>query len=272
MVHILSVGRTSDAKSRLLAVALDLMWSQSCHAISVDQICRKAAVNKGSFYYFFPSKSDLVVAACEAYWQQSRPAYDKIFAPTVPPLERLQNFCCAIYDRQKAKWEQTGRVWGCPIASVGSELSTQDEKIRQKSAEIIAQMCRYFEGALRDAHRAGLIENDDFQSKAQSLYACVLGMLLQAKIRQDVEELRQLWPIAQQMIKPNKPITSATPEPVRNPLEKSGYAKKINYPNSSAHLAPTYLSAPLPVPAPAPADSRRRHGRLDRPVRAGGCH
>jgi TetR/AcrR family transcriptional repressor of nem operon len=144
MVHFLFMGRASNAKARLLAIAWELMGSQSCQAVSVDHICKKAAVNKGSFYYFFPSKSDLVVAACDSYWQRCRPAYDQIFAAAVPPLRRLEEFCRAIYAGQKEKLEQTGMVCGCPIASVGSELSLQDEKIRQKSAEIIQYMCGYF--------------------------------------------------------------------------------------------------------------------------------
>ena len=57
------MGRTSDAKEKLLRVAFDLIWEQSYGAVSVDDICERANVKKGSFYYFFPSKSDLAVAA-----------------------------------------------------------------------------------------------------------------------------------------------------------------------------------------------------------------
>lgn len=43
------MGRTSDAKERLLQVGFDLIWNQSYGAVSVDQICERADVNKGSF-------------------------------------------------------------------------------------------------------------------------------------------------------------------------------------------------------------------------------
>jgi len=57
------MGRVSDAKQRLLDATIELIWQHSYGAVTVDNICERAGVKKGSFYYFFPSKTDLVVAA-----------------------------------------------------------------------------------------------------------------------------------------------------------------------------------------------------------------
>ena len=54
------MGRTSDAKVKLLSVAFDLIHENSYGAVGVEQICQRARVNKGSFYYFFKTKTDLV--------------------------------------------------------------------------------------------------------------------------------------------------------------------------------------------------------------------
>jgi TetR/AcrR family transcriptional regulator, transcriptional repressor for nem operon len=194
------MGRTSNAKERLLQVAFELIWEQSYGAVSVDNICVRAKVKKGSFYYFFPSKSDLAVAAYEEHWQQKRPSYDQTFSPQVPPLERIENFCERMYLGQKEKKEKTGRVLGCPFASVGCELSTQDEKIRQKAQEMFGRFCLYIETALRDAHREGLIESCDFAIKSQDIYSFTMGMLLQAKVKNDPEVLHKLAPTIMQMI------------------------------------------------------------------------
>ena len=43
------MGRTSNAKERLLQVAFDLIWEQSYGSVSVDDICARAKVKKGSF-------------------------------------------------------------------------------------------------------------------------------------------------------------------------------------------------------------------------------
>jgi len=195
-----NMGRTSNAKERLLQVAFDLIWRQSYGAVSVDDICERAKVKKGSFYYFFPSKSDLAVAAYEEHWRLKQPKYDQVFSPLVPPLERIENYCQMVYENQKEKQQKTGRVLGCPFASVGCELSTQDEKIRRKSQEMFERSCKYLENALRDAHKEGLIEKSDFSAKSRAIFSFVIGMLLQAKLKNDAEILRDLNSIVLQMI------------------------------------------------------------------------
>jgi TetR/AcrR family transcriptional regulator, transcriptional repressor for nem operon len=199
------MGRTSDAKEKLLQVAFDLIWQQSYGSVSVDDICDRAKVKKGSFYYFFPSKSELAVAAYEEHWQAGRPKYDRIFSPLVPPLERLENYCSGIYEAQRQIRQKTGRVLGCPFASVGCELSTQDEKMRQKAEEMFDRMCKYLENALRDAHKEGLIKAQDFSARARTIFSLITGMLLQAKVKNDAEVLREMSPIVFQILGASAP-------------------------------------------------------------------
>ncbi|MGH7975891.1 MAG: TetR/AcrR family transcriptional regulator [Limisphaerales bacterium] len=194
------MGRPSDAKEKLLQVAFDLIWNQSYGSVSVDHICNRARVNKGSFYHFFPSKSDLAVAAYEEHWREKQPELDRIFSPQIPPLERLELWCRNICNRQKQKVEKYGHVCGCPYASLGTELATQDEKIRAKSQELVDRNLRYVESALRDAKREGLVSIDDPRAGAKRIYSTALGMLLYAKIHNDLNVLQELEPTIMDMI------------------------------------------------------------------------
>jgi len=194
------MGRTSDAREKLLEVAFELIWTNSYGGVSVDQICERAHVNKGSFYYFFPSKTDLTVAAYEAHWQQRRPELDRIFSPQTPPLERIEQYCRHSYESQKAKFDEGGRVLGCPFASVGCELSNQDEQIRRKVQEMFDRSCKYIEAALADAARQRLVCIDDARTVAQAVLAYILGMLIQARIRNDPNVLLQLEPVVLRVI------------------------------------------------------------------------
>ena len=63
------MGRTSDAKDRLMQAALSLLWEENYGGVTVDDICKRAEVKKGSFYHFFESKADLAVAAYEDHWR-----------------------------------------------------------------------------------------------------------------------------------------------------------------------------------------------------------
>ena len=74
------------------------------------------------------------------------------------------------------------------------ELSTQDEPVRHKSQQIIERLCQYLEAALRDAAQAGLIDRRDFKVMARELYRCIIGVLVEAKIENNLEVIRQLKP------------------------------------------------------------------------------
>ena len=86
-------------KKRLTDAALDLMWENSYGTTSVDAICERAGAKKGSFYYFFKSKSELTAAALEAEWNKNKANMDALFSPTIPPLERFDRYFELVHDR-----------------------------------------------------------------------------------------------------------------------------------------------------------------------------
>jgi TetR/AcrR family transcriptional repressor of nem operon len=194
------MGRPSDAREKLLQVAFDLIWNQSYGSVSVDQICERASVNKGSFYHFFPSKSDLALEAYELNWREKQPELDRIFSPQIPPLERIHGWCKHVYDRQEQKTKKYGHVCGCPYASLGTELATQDERIRTKAQQMIDRNIRYIENALIDATHQGLVTINDPHVVAERVYSIALGMLLHAKIRNSLSVLDGLDTTVMRMI------------------------------------------------------------------------
>jgi len=171
---------------------MEMIWESSYGSVSVDDICTKAGVNKGSFYYAFKSKSDLAVAAFERHWEHKQPKLDKIFSAQVPPLERLDNYCQLIIQDQKAKYETFGKMLGCPFCSVGSELSTQDENIRRKADQMSQRMLKYIESLIRDLAAAGLIEVKDTAELSQEVGSYITGVLMQAKIENNPKHVERL--------------------------------------------------------------------------------
>ena len=184
--------RVSDAKEKLTDAALGLIWTSGYGATSVDDICEKAGVKKGSFYHFFKSKAELEVAALETHWQRSRQWWDEVFSPSTPPIQRFENYFAFVVKRQADLQKEYGSVLGCPLCSVGSEVSTQEADIRAKAQEILDQYVKYFESTIRDAHAQGLIVAPDAEATARMLYAYVLGTLTQARIANSLEPLQGL--------------------------------------------------------------------------------
>jgi len=176
-----------------MTAALELIWGESYGAVTIDDICQRAAVKKGSFYYFFDSKSDLAIAALDRLWiEQWRPQLDAQFSPVIEPLQRIVNYLGIIYQLQAEYKNKSGRVLGCPICSVGSEMSTQDEKLGAKVREICGSKRRYFESAVRDAVVTKAIEPCDPIEKANGLIGLIEGVVTHGRIMNDTEVMRSL--------------------------------------------------------------------------------
>jgi TetR/AcrR family transcriptional repressor of nem operon len=185
------MGRVSDAKERLMKAVGELIWTGSYGSTTIDQICDQAGVKKGSFYYFFESKADLAAAALDAEWSARRPELDALFSATIPPLERLRKYCEYGFRLQAEVRSKCGCVLGCPLFSLGSEVSTQEHRLQEKIQEILEQKRKYLESAIRDAHAEGLINAPDPAAKARILFAYYQGLLTQARIQNNLEIFRE---------------------------------------------------------------------------------
>lgn len=187
------MGRTSDANERLMDAALDLIWEESYGAVTIDDICKRAEVKKGSFYYFFDSKATLAVAALERMWAEDwKPNLDAKFSSSIDPLARLLSYFEGIYPRQVELKAKYGKVLGCPVCSVGSEVSTQEIDVSAKIREIMSRKRRYYESAIRDALAEGLIEPCDPAIKTLALVGLIEGLVAQARIMNDPAVLKEL--------------------------------------------------------------------------------
>jgi TetR/AcrR family transcriptional repressor of nem operon len=197
-------------KQRLMEAAMDLMWLNGYGAASVDAICEQAGAKKGSFYYFFKSKSELAAAALEADWTEKKAQMDSIFSPTIPPLERLDHYFDFVHSRLAELHKKCGSILGCPYVSVGSEVSTQDPIVRETIDRIMDRKMKYFISAVRDAAAQGLIDAPNPEAKARALFACYQGTVAQARIQNDIELLRQFKDVARTVlgVKPAPAIAS----------------------------------------------------------------
>ncbi len=186
------MGRTSNAKERLMEAVAELFWTLSYDRTTIDQICEKAGVRKGTFYYFFDGKAALAEAALEAEWEKYRPQLDALFSASIPPLERLRRHGEFAVREQAQLKVQYGSVLGCPLCTLGTEISTQDNRLRRRIQAIMEYGLSYLETAFRDAHAAGEVHVPDVPAKARLIHAFQLGLLTQARICNDLGVLDEL--------------------------------------------------------------------------------
>ena len=186
------MGRTSDARARLIEAMSELIWLGSYGSTSVEQICDRAEVKKGSFYHFFASKCELALAAIDEASVEIFAQLDRIYSPTVPPLERIRHEARWGYEHQKMISEKFGRVLGCPLFSLGAEIGTREEALVMKIKEILDKHLRYYESALLDAQHQKLIAVTPVAPIARRLLAYAEGMLTQARIHNDLSYIAEI--------------------------------------------------------------------------------
>ncbi len=186
------MGRTSDAKTRLIEAATELMYARGYTAVGVQEICAQAGVKKGSFYHFFPSKQALGLAVIDAYGQHTQRMWEEAMASTRSPLERMQRVFDIAYEIHRALVDTGGQMYGCPIGNFALELSGQDEIIRQKLRQTLAGWTRIVERMLHEATANGDFPALDVGTTARTIVAYFEGVLLLAKTHNDPGLVRQL--------------------------------------------------------------------------------
>jgi TetR/AcrR family transcriptional repressor of nem operon len=190
------MGRTSDARERILESAFRLWFRRSYADVGVSEICEDAGVQKGSFYHFFPSKTDLAVAVVGEIEQRFRTEIvgGYLDDPDVPPLERLERLVEHHYAFAVANKAETGHVWGCPIGNLAVELSTQDEALRDRLNAFFADWAGALAHLLDEAVAAGDLPPHDTRAAGLSLLAYVQGVTVLVKAGNDPNLIRTLGP------------------------------------------------------------------------------
>lgn len=187
------MGRTSDARRRLIDAALELLSGRAYSTVGVAEISAHAGVQKGSFYYFFPSKEALALAVVDEHWQAQRSEWRSVFDGEAPVTQRLRELVQVTADRQAATQAGTGSVTGCLFGNLALELSAQDSAMRERLRAIFDEQVAMIARLLEEGVAAGEIELHDVDDAARSIVAQLEGLVLFAKLFNDPTQLDRLW-------------------------------------------------------------------------------
>jgi TetR/AcrR family transcriptional regulator, transcriptional repressor for nem operon len=191
---------SGDTKERLIASVLELVSERSYANVGVQELCEHSNAKKGSFYYFFKSKQDLMLEALE---HQAQVVNNKILTPAfssnVAPLERIERMFNLTYEYQKSLKRKTGRVTGCFFGNLALELSTQDEAIRRLLDKIFHRQIELIKQCLEEAVAMRQLPEIDIQLTAEAILAYWQGVIMFAKVRNEPEMLKSLSKGAQEL-------------------------------------------------------------------------
>ncbi|MEU3749258.1 MULTISPECIES: TetR/AcrR family transcriptional regulator [Streptomyces] len=202
------MGRTSDARERILTAAKTLMLSRGYSALGVAEICKAAGVPKGSFYYFFASKEELALAVIDEHWTDQRADWTRALDGDgvgdedggmdgdggVRPLRGLRRLYESTAAELRDGQRSCGTVTGCLLGNLALEMSTGTAAVRERLREIFDEQVALVEKTVAEARGRGEVTVADAHEAARALVAQLEGQVLFAKLYDDVGRLDVLWP------------------------------------------------------------------------------
>jgi TetR/AcrR family transcriptional regulator, transcriptional repressor for nem operon len=177
------VVQPTDTRTRLVLSAMQLFWEKGYNSTSIADVLQTAKVNSGSLYYFFPGKSDLLVAVLDMYHDGIRPMLlDPAWAGVDDPIERI----FALLARYRKSLLDTECCYGCPIGSLALELHEPDPAVRERLAKNFEAWIDAIEECLLEA-KAQLRANLHRRGLAQFVLTTMEGGVMQARTFRDIE-------------------------------------------------------------------------------------
>jgi TetR/AcrR family transcriptional repressor of nem operon len=128
----------------MLAAAKALMLAQGYGGTTVDAICERAGLTKGSFYHFFKSKEDLGLAVLE--WSLGKGGKLLAGGPhaaMADPVQRAFAFLDHVEACGTELWSE-----GCLLGTYASELSSTNDRVQATVARMFREVGAYFSSEL----------------------------------------------------------------------------------------------------------------------------
>jgi TetR/AcrR family transcriptional repressor of nem operon len=187
------MGRTSDAREKILTAARALIELRGYSALGVAEICKAAGVPKGSFYHFFASKEALALAVIDEHWALQLRDWTRVLGGAAEPLQRLRQLFEETAAAQRAGQQSCGTVSGCLFGNLSLELSNQTEAIRDRLRQIFDAQADLVDTVITEALEDGEVAVSDTREAARSIVAQLEGQVLFAKLYNDTRPLDALW-------------------------------------------------------------------------------
>ena len=172
---MVNLSRSEETRSTILHTALELFSRNGYDATGVAEICKKAKVSKGAFYYHFPSKQDLFLALMAGWLGDLDANLQAASAAAQDIPQAIENMADA-----------SGEVFevlqdGFPILLEFWTQANRQPEIWAKAVEPYRTYLSFFAEVIQLGMDQEAFRDDlDPEQTARFLTAIVMGLLLQA--------------------------------------------------------------------------------------------
>lgn len=154
--------------------AFELFADSGFANVNLDQIAARAGVTKGSLYWHYKNKKELILAACEHYYRQWQTEVEKAIARGATPLERLRRALVFSVD-------------SCIIDTRNRLFTTGIFMLMQEDADVRASWSRFYDAVrafyvdlVTAAQRDGCLVGGDARRDVDLMLEAMEGLKLRA--------------------------------------------------------------------------------------------
>jgi len=168
-------------RARIIETARELFHKQGVRATSIDQILGASGTGKSQFYHYFSSKEDIVREVLKFYKDIIESGQGPVRVD-FDSWEGLENY---FYDHLRGismfNFERA-----CPIGSIGNELASDNEDIRQDVNTVMDISRHKISEFLKSLKKQGRLKKSaDSEALADFSLASLQGALLLSKLNKD---------------------------------------------------------------------------------------
>lgn len=168
-------------RQKLINATYEEVYSHGYQGAVLADILKNAGVHKGSMYYYFSSKKQMVLAAIEektVTWFSDR--YDKIL--------KLDSGCFNEFIETLKDTQNMDFKRGCPVANLVQEMSNLDEDFNRTMKSIYNDFTERIRSILDKSIKYKEMKKCDSKKLALFIVSTIEGGFLSAKASGDIQE------------------------------------------------------------------------------------
>lgn len=166
--------------AELAASAFALFAEKGFDGVNLDQVAAHAGVTKGSLYWHFNSKRELIHAACTHYYRTYQRRINEALATLQDPGQRLEHTLRVAV--RTCLMDEANRVFTMELFT----WAVHDADLRRGWQQFYDSVREFYIGLVRAAVLAGVARVDDPERAVNLMLATMEGIKLRALFEPEI--------------------------------------------------------------------------------------
>jgi AcrR family transcriptional regulator len=179
-------------KDRIIETAGTLFHQKGYNLTGIDEVIEKADIARGSLYYHFESKSELLLAWLETYHHKWYAGLETYLRSVTDPKKKI----LAIFDYRIRNQEKVGFV-GCPFIKINDEVDRTDQRIIQFVQSAKKRLRAYLGDLVAQSGHRKILSDEEL---VDALYFLLEGGITSSAVFKNSAELKKARKVAAKLL------------------------------------------------------------------------